>query len=85
MEVVLIVLGALALILLVWAVAKRQRERRLEARREEAGELRETARRHELQAREHARAAAEIDPDTDTDGDSAPVSRDREAERTSRR
>ena len=72
MEVVLIVLGALVLALIVWMLVKKQRERRLEGRREEAGELRETARSHELQAQQHrveaaqhARQAAEVDPDTE--------------------
>jgi hypothetical protein len=70
MEVVLIVLGALVLALIVWMLVKKQRERRLEGQREEAGELRQTARSHELHAQEHraeaerhAREAAEVDPD----------------------
>jgi hypothetical protein len=68
MEVVLIVLGALVLALIVWMLFRKQRERR----REEAGELRETARSHEVQAQQHkaeatqhARQAAEVDPDTE--------------------
>ena len=76
MEVVLIVLGALVLALIVWMVVKKQRERRVESRREEAGELRQTARSHELKAQEHsvaaeqhARAAADVDPDTDESSD----------------
>ena len=81
MEVVLIVLAALVLVLLVWTLAKRQRERRLDARREEAGELRQTAREEAAEAeaqaaraervRERAqqrvRDADELDPDTDTE------------------
>ena len=70
MEVVLIVLGALVLALIIWMLVKKQRERRLEARREEAGELRQTARSHEAEAQQHkaeaaqhARQAAEVDPD----------------------
>ncbi len=72
MEVVLIVLGALVLALIVWMLVRKQRERRLEGQREEAAELRQTARSHERQAQQHkaqaeqrAREAAEVDPDTE--------------------
>ena len=58
MEVVLIVLGVLVLALIVWAVMRKQRERRFEGRREEAGELRHHARRRELEA-ERGEAVAE--------------------------
>ena len=58
MEVVLIVLAALVLVLIAWTLAKRQRERRLDGRREEAGELRQTAQRQELEA-QRAEAEAE--------------------------
>ena len=50
MEVVLIVLAAVAVLLIAWALLRKQRERRMEGRREEAGELRQTAHRHGLQA-----------------------------------
>ena len=57
MEVVLIILAVAVLALIAWTVAKKQRERRVEGRREEAGELRQTARRHQLEAeREEAEA-----------------------------
>lgn len=57
MEVVLIVLGIVILALLVAMLVKKGRDRRLEGRREEAGELRETARRHQIRAeREEAEA-----------------------------
>jgi Tfp pilus assembly protein PilO len=89
MEVVLIVLAALVVLFLVWMLAKRQRERRLDARREEAGELRQTARQEAAEAetqaaraervRERAqqrvRDADEVDPDIDTE-------RSSQAERT---
>jgi FtsZ-interacting cell division protein ZipA len=58
MEVVLIVLGVLVLALVVWAVMRKQKERRLEGRREEAGELRQHARQRELEA-ERGEAEAE--------------------------
>jgi flagellar biosynthesis/type III secretory pathway M-ring protein FliF/YscJ len=58
MEVVLIVVGAILLVLIGLAIARKQRERRLEGRREEAGELRQTAQRHDLEA---ARAEAEAE------------------------
>lgn len=59
MEVVLIVLAALALVLISWTLIRKQREKRLEGRREEAGELRQTARRHQLEAeRQEAEARA---------------------------
>ncbi len=50
MEVVLIVLAAAALALIAWTLVKKQRERRVEGRREEAGELRQTAQRHKIEA-----------------------------------
>jgi hypothetical protein len=65
MEVVLIVLAVVLLALLVLTVVRRWREHRLEARRDEAGQLRETARRHQIKAHEHAERAAEVDPDAD--------------------
>ncbi len=69
MEVVLIVLAVLVLLGIGWALLRKQR---FEGRREEAGELRQTARSHEVeaeqhqaQAQRHARQAAEVDPDVE--------------------
>lgn len=59
MEVVLIVLGALVLLVIIWMLARKGRERRLDSRREEAGELRQTARSHELQAQQQEAEAEE--------------------------
>jgi hypothetical protein len=59
MEVVLIVLAAVVLAAIAWTLAKKGREQRMESRREEAGELRQTARSHQLEAeREEAEARA---------------------------
>ena len=67
MEVVLIVLAVVIVALICFALVRKQRERRLEGRREEAGELRQTARSHQLEAEagEHERRAADLDPDVD--------------------
>jgi len=50
MDVVLIVVGVVVLALIAWAIIRSQRERRLEGKREEAGELRHTAQTHECEA-----------------------------------
>ena len=72
MEVVLIVVAALALAFIAWTLVKKGKERRVEGRREQAVELRETARHHELEAERHQAEAAvqqhratEVDPDGD--------------------
>ena len=59
MEVVLIVLAALVVALIIWMAVRKGRERRLDSRREEAGELRQTARSHELQAQQQEAEAEE--------------------------
>ena len=82
MEAVLIVLAAVVLVVIAWALVKKQHARRVEGKREEAGELRQTARRHQLEAErkqmdaqqarakaaEHQHLAEEVDPDVDGDG-----------------
>jgi uncharacterized protein HemX len=82
MEAVLIVLAAAVLALVVWMLVKKQHERRVEGKREEAGELRQAARRHQLEAErkemdaqqarakaaEHHQLAEDVDPDADGDG-----------------
>lgn len=59
MEVVLIVLAGVVLALIAWTLVKKQRERRMEGRREEAGELRQTAQQHQLKAEQEEAEAQE--------------------------
>jgi hypothetical protein len=56
--IVLIVIAAIVVVALIALASRRGRERKLERRREHAGELRETARTHGLRAE---RAQAEAD------------------------
>jgi len=59
MEVVLIVLAALVVLAIVWVLVRKQRERQLEGRREEAGELRQTAHTRGLEADQQKAEAEE--------------------------
>ena len=59
MEVVFIVLAALVVLLIVWMLVRKARERQLEGRREEAGELRQTARARGLEADQQKAQAEE--------------------------